>query len=110
MLRHSWWTLLSLTANRVPAGYRLVLDSIVTVNADAPPRLGISLPAPNKLQIDWSTNVTGYIVETSPNLELDGWTPVTNRVDVVRGMFSVTVETPGALGYFRLRQRSIPTG
>ena len=95
---------ISLAASRVESQYRLVLDSIVTVNSNTPPKLGVATPVGGEIQLLWSTNATDFVVETTPTIGLIPWQRVSNAVSVVGDHFSVTLGASQASGYFRLRR------
>lgn len=54
-------------------------------------------------QIAWSTNFTGYSLESTTNLPAGGWTSVTNHVTPLGQQFTVTVATTFPQQYFRLQ-------
>jgi len=95
---------ISLEASRVESQYRLVLDSIVTVNADTPPSVGLITAVAGEIQLRWSTNVTDFVVETAPGIGVP-WQTVSNTVSVIGDRFSVTVSASQSSGYFRLRRQ-----
>jgi hypothetical protein len=55
-------------------------------------------------QIGWSTNFTGYSLESTTNLPAGAWTSVTNHVTPQGQQFTVTVATTFPQQYFRLRK------
>jgi hypothetical protein len=91
---------ISLDAGRVEAPYRLVLDSIVTI----PPQLSILTQVGGQIQLLWSTNATGFLLETTPTIGVIPWQTLTNTPVIVGDHFSVMVGTSAASGYFRLRR------
>jgi hypothetical protein len=95
---------ISLNAARVESQYSLVLDSIVTVSADTLPQLSVAILNGGEVQLLWSTNAAGFVLETTPMIGVIPWQPVSTTVSVAEERFSVTVDAPQASGYFRLRK------
>jgi hypothetical protein len=93
---------ISFEAGRVEPRYRLVLDSIVTVNAHTPPGVSIGLQKDGELELSWSTNATGFLVQTTRAPGVEPWQTLSNTVNVVGDRFSVKVRESEAAGYFRL--------
>lgn len=91
---------ITLEGARVESSYRLVLDSIVTA---LPPLSAVTLTA-GEVRLQWSTNVSNFVVETTSALDVP-WQVVSNAVSVVGGQYSVTVGTAQPNGYFRLRRQ-----
>jgi hypothetical protein len=92
---------ITLDAGRVEQPNRFVLDSIVTVNAHTPPLLSVINQDGGEVHLLWSTNATGFMVQTTPKIG-DPWQTVTNTAGVVGDHFSVTLTCLEASGYFRL--------
>jgi hypothetical protein len=95
---------IALSAGRVEPHYRLVLDSIVTVNAYTPPRLSVVPLLEGGVQLLWSTNAADFVVETTPTIGVTPWQAVGNPPSVLGDHYSVTVGAAQANGYFRLRR------
>jgi hypothetical protein len=68
------------------------------------PRLGIQPVAAAQTQFSWSTNFTGFSLESATNLPANAWIPVTNSVATQGQQFTVTVDTTLPQQYFRLRK------
>ena len=56
------------------------------------------------VQLGWSTNFTGYSLESATNLAAGGWTSVTNQITPQGQQFTVTVATNFPQQYFRLQK------
>ena len=68
----------------------------------APP-LSISSSG-NAVIITWPTNTsTGYVLQSSTNLDSGSWNTVPGRVGVSNGVFEVTVPTSGPTTFYRLK-------
>jgi hypothetical protein len=65
------------------------------------PKLKISRSA-DSVQVSWSTNAVGFILESTPSLSPINWTPVTSTPTVVGDYFVMTVQGTG--GFFRLQK------
>lgn len=54
--------------------------------------------------LTWSTNATGYVLETAASLPAMTWSSVTNAVEIAGDQFAVTVETASGRQFFRLHK------
>jgi hypothetical protein len=67
----------------------------------AAPRLAVQQLAPNSMQITWSTNFTGYVLESVSTLSQSGWIPIVSNVSTNGSNFAVTIPTADRQRYFR---------
>jgi hypothetical protein len=68
-----------------------------------PPELRISLNQPN-VEVRWSTNSSGYLLESANALSASSWSAVTNPVEINGEDFVVKPGTNTSLAFFRLRR------
>jgi hypothetical protein len=83
----------------LPEGRALVLSGTLP----EPPRLDLTL-LNGQIQITWSTNQTGYALESVPTLPATNWLAITNPITVSGTQFVVTVDTNQPGQFFRLRK------
>jgi hypothetical protein len=62
------------------------------------------------LVLSWRTNYTGYVLQSSRDLQRGEWTDCTNTVSIVGGQYFITNSLPGSARFFRLSKISGPTG
>ncbi|HEX7619209.1 MAG TPA: hypothetical protein VF480_10885 [Verrucomicrobiae bacterium] len=68
------------------------------------PQLSIQPVSAVQVQFRWSTNFTGFSLESATNLSAAGWITVTNSVATQGQQFTVIVDTTLPQQYFRLRK------
>lgn len=66
------------------------------------PKLKISRLADSQVQVSWSTNAAGFILESTPSLRPVNWAEESSTPEVVGQYFVVTVQGNG--GFFRLQK------
>jgi hypothetical protein len=89
---------------RVPFPSRLVLDSISTVKSAVAPRLIIAAIGTSEVELRWSTNDVGYIVETASAVFSESWDRISNSVSIAGEEFSVIAHRDFTNSFFRLRR------
>jgi uncharacterized repeat protein (TIGR03803 family) len=83
------------------SGYGSIFS--LTVPA-APPQLAITVTSGNVI-LTWSTNITGFILQSSTNLASPSiWAPVSPAPSIVNGQNTVTNQISGAQQFYRLSQ------
>jgi hypothetical protein len=68
------------------------------------PQLSVQPVSAVQTQFSWSTNSTGFSLESATNLPAAAWITVTNSVATQGQQFTVTVDTTLPQQYFRLRK------
>jgi hypothetical protein len=68
------------------------------------PRLSIQPVSAVQTQFSWSTNFTGFSLESATNLSTAAWITVTNSVAIQGQQFSVTADSSLPQRYFRLHK------
>lgn len=68
----------------------------------SPPKIGITLISPQKIQLDWSYGLGNYAVEKSQNLQANSWTLVTNPPTVYASSNLLILPNPANTTFFRL--------
>jgi hypothetical protein len=83
----------------------IVMTPTVEVEIKAPaPSLNIALQ-PGGLLISWPDSATAFVLEQ----QIDGaWSPVTTTATLDQGVWSVTIDAPAAIAWFRLRSPQAP--
>jgi formylglycine-generating enzyme required for sulfatase activity len=92
----------SLAVNGI--GFRCVLPFSTNSQPALTPRLNIAAVGGGQVQLTWSTNYTGYVLQAAPDLVAASWQTVTNSVGISGQQYSVIVGTQGKTRFFRLRQ------
>jgi len=83
--------------------------SVVTTNAlyslkvQVAPRL-VAARSSSQIRLSWTTNASGYRLESTDSLPASGWSTVTNSTTVSGGEFVVDVGQVPLRRYFRLRR------
>ena len=57
--------------------------------------------------LSWTTNLFGYVLDTTTNLSLPAWQPTTNLPTAIFGFNTFSNSFPGAMRFFRLRQNYV---
>jgi uncharacterized repeat protein (TIGR03803 family) len=84
-----------------PSGYGSVFSVPVPTG---PPELGISRSGANVI-ITWSTNITGFTLQSATNLDSPSfWSTVSPLPTVVNGQYTVTNPIAGTQQFYRLSQ------
>lgn len=85
-----------------PGSYGPTLDHVMLVPGGY--RLEIHRLEELQTLVTWSTNASGYVLESTPSLPAVTWSVVTNAVEIVGNKFAVTVDTTDAQQFFRLHK------
>jgi len=88
------------------SGQTVYLDDLTYTFGLALPWLTIAQTAPAAALIQWPVTPAGFTLERGAAGLIPGsiWTPITSGITVNGGIYSVTVGTTGAAGFFRLRR------
>jgi formylglycine-generating enzyme required for sulfatase activity len=84
-------------------GFRCVSVSGASAQP-ATPLLSIAAVGGGQVQLTWSTNYTGYILQATPNLSPANWQTVSNSVGIAGQQYSVAVGTANSARFFRLQK------
>jgi hypothetical protein len=95
-----------LLAVEVPPGVTWTSDSgVFLAGRPGPgPRLTVRLLAPHLLELAWSTNWADCTLERTPQLSVPTWAPVTNAVNLLGDLYTVTLPPVLPASFFRLRE------
>jgi len=86
------------------AGSRGLNQYSATIVPEPRPALRM-VPSATALSIRWPGSSTNFVLEATPSLSAGSqWQTVTNQVETVDGMFSVTVDPELQARFFRLRK------
>jgi PKD repeat protein len=85
-----------------PAGAQTV-SAPVALRVLSPPTLSVSKTA-DQIQVSWSSDVTGFALETTSALVPPGWQSVTQAPAALGNSRVVTFTNPPANAYFRLKK------
>ncbi len=66
-----------------------------------PPQLTLTKTGPDTLQVSWPSSLSGFVLESSPDLSTGGWTPVTPTPVNNQAVITAT----NAAAFFRLRSQ-----
>jgi len=68
-----------------------------------PPALRIVRVLPSQVDLAWTTNVTGYVLQSTSNLQaLGSWSDIANSHGVIGNEFVVSLPSTGQAKFFRL--------
>jgi hypothetical protein len=62
----------------------------------------------HNIVLSWRTNYSGYVLQSSRDLNPGEWTDCANEISINGGQYFVTNSIPGSSRYFRLRKVSQP--
>jgi hypothetical protein len=85
-----------------PAGSQTI-SAPIAVRVLAPPTLSI-VRSGNQIRVGWSTNATGFVLESTPALIAANWQPVAQVSAVLAGSNYVTFTNPPTNAYLRLKK------
>jgi len=81
------------------------LMNLTVVDASPPrPTLDFVQVDAATLQLSWSTNAAGFVLESATNLSAQAWSRVTNSVTTNGDFFFVELDITGSRQFFRLRK------
>jgi hypothetical protein len=81
------------------------LMGITVVDASLPPPvLDLVQVNATTIQLSWSTNSTGFTLESATTLPSQTWASVTNSIAINGDFFTVQVESSGSQRFYRLRK------
>ena len=74
--------------------------ALATPTANAIPKITQTTPAPGTLQLQWTSDTTGWVLEESTDLST--WTPSTRAISTVGTTSTVTINGAGGCCFYRL--------
>jgi uncharacterized repeat protein (TIGR03803 family) len=83
------------------SGYGTIFN--LSLPTAPPPQLGIARAGSNVL-VTWSTNATGFVLQSTANLVPAIWTNIATNPPVVNGQYTFTNAISGARKFYRLAQ------
>jgi hypothetical protein len=87
------------------AGKSDATATITALSVVSLPRLGAFLMTNGQLCITWSTNASGYSLETSASLLLPSWDIDTNPPTILGDQFALIADTTAVQRFYRLHKQ-----
>jgi len=84
----------AITTNAYNANFYMVIPA---------PILEIALQQ-GKAVISWQTNLTGFVLQSTPSLSAPNWGNITDPIAIVNGRNTVTNDISGTSKFYRLRE------
>ena len=87
------------------SGQTVYFDDLTYTIGFAPPSLTVAKKPPAEALLEWPTNHSGFMEESTLSLDAGSlWSPIPNVVTVNGAVFSVSISTTNAVQFFRLHK------
>lgn len=97
---HDLWIRWSGVSHAFNLSHALAVDDLIF---SAVPPIQVSKTSATRLQASWSTNYSGFALESASSLQSANWGAVTNVPAVVGSNYTINIDTTGTLRFFRLK-------
>ena len=74
--------------------------ALATPTANAIPKITQTIPTPGTLQLQWTSDTTGWVLEQSADLKT--WAPSAQVINTVGNTSTVTINSAGGMTFYRL--------
>lgn len=80
-----------------------IMSITIVDDAPEPPMIDLVPVSSNRVQLSWTTNSAGFVLQSCTNLTTQTWLNVTNKASTNVDVYTLELDTTGPTRYYRLK-------